>query len=93
MRTSRGAHVEPLIWYISTQADSDSALFSELVDRGKKIISGEVIDPTSVAFVYEVPQELDPFDEGNWHLANPALGDFLNIEILREDAETAMAMP
>ena len=93
MRTSRGAHSEPLIWCISTQADSDTALFSELVDRGKKIVAGEIVDPTSVAFVYEVPADLDPFDESNWYLANPALGDFLNIDILREDAEKAKVMP
>ncbi|MCB6564058.1 terminase large subunit [Desulfovibrio desulfuricans] len=93
MMTSRGAHAEPLVMVISTQAASDAALLSELVDRGKKIISGEVVDPTSVAFVYEVPADADIFDEANWYLANPALGDFLNIEILREDAEKAKAMP
>lgn len=93
MMTSRGAHAEPLVLVISTQAASDAALLSELVDRGKKIISGEIVDPTSVAFVYEVPMDADIFDEANWYLANPALGDFLNIEILREDAEKAKAMP
>lgn len=93
MMTSRGAHAEPLVLVISTQAASDTALLSELVDRGKKINSGEIIDPTSVAFIYEVPMDADIFDEGNWYLANPALGDFLNIEILREDAEKAKAMP
>lgn len=93
MMTSRGAHEEPLVWYISTQADNDRALFSELVDRGKKIISGEIVDPTSAAFVYEVAPELDIFDEENWKAANPALGDFLNIQILREDVEKAKSMP
>lgn len=93
MMTSRGAHIEPLALVISTQAPSDTALLSELVDRGKKIISGEIIDSTSVAFIYEVPMDADIFDEANWYLANPALGDFLNIEILREDADKAKSMP
>lgn len=93
MMTSRGAHVEPLVWTISTQADNDAALFSELVDRGRKIMSGEISDPTSLAFIYEVPPDKDAFDEAHWHMANPALGDFLNIEIMREDARKAQSLP
>ncbi len=93
MMTSRGAHAEPLVMVISTQAASDSALLSELVDRGKKIISGEVVDPTSVAFVYEVPADADIFDEANWYLANPALGDFIDLEDFRIEALKVKGMP
>ena len=93
MMTSRGAHEEPLVMVISTQAPSDAALLSELVDRGKKILSGEIDDPTCAACIYEVPPDADIYDEENWKLANPALGDFLNIEILREDARKAQEMP
>lgn len=93
MMTSRGAHREPLVWVISTQADSDTALMSELVDHGKKINSGEIVDPTFKAFIYEVPKEADAWDEANWHLANPALGDFLNLELMRTEAHKAKTMP
>lgn len=38
--------------------------------------------------------EVDPFDETNWHHANPALAaGFLNIEILRSEAAAAEADP
>lgn len=93
MMTSRGAHEEPLVMVISTQADRDDALLSEIVDRGKKINSGEIVDPTTIAFIYEVPMDLDIYDEKNWKLANPALGDFSNIETIRRDARIAKDSP
>lgn len=93
METSTGAHACPLTIYISTQADNDQAWFSELVDYGKKVNSGEIIDPAFVAFIYEVPKDADPWDEKNWYLANPALGDFKNLETMRNDARKAKLFP
>lgn len=93
MMTSRGAHAEPLVWVISTQAEDDSALFSELVDYGKKVEAGEIEDPAFKAFVHEVPEDADVWDESNWYLANPALGDFRSLKELREVAEKAKRMP
>lgn len=34
----------------------------------------------------ELPVSIDPWDERNWAWANPALGSFLSIQALREDA-------
>ncbi|MFM9653646.1 terminase TerL endonuclease subunit, partial [Streptomyces galilaeus] len=34
----------------------------------------------------ELPVSVDPWDERNWAWANPALGSFLSIQALREDA-------
>lgn len=93
MMTSRGAHEEPMVWVISTQAQDDSALFSELVDYGKKVNEGEVYDPSFKAFIYEVPPEADAWDETNWPLANPALGAFRSLKEMREVAEKAKRMP
>jgi len=93
MMTSRGAHAEPLVCVISTQAEDDNALFSELADYGKKVNAGEIDDPTFLAFIYEVPMDADVWDESNWYLANPALGDFRSLKELREVAEKAKRMP
>ena len=93
MMTSRGAHEEPLVWVISTQAASDAALLSELIDYGKKVNSGEIVDPKTKAFVYEVPMSDDPWDEANWVKSNPALGDFRSLDEMRETAARAKKMP
>lgn len=89
----RGAHLEPLMWIISTQAENDSALLSQEIDYGLKVMRGEIYDPTVVCFLFTTPDEADILDEEAWKLSNPAFGDFLNPADLREAARTAKAMP
>lgn len=94
MMTSRGAQAEPLAFVISTQAASDTALLSELIDRGEKIKNGALPpDPTFTSTLYTAPMDADPWSEETWKLANPALGDFMNTSIVREMANTAKSMP
>jgi len=40
-----------------------------------------------------VPQDADWTDEATWHLANPALGDYLDLRILRGEYAKAVANP
>jgi len=91
--TSTGAHKEPIVWVFSTQAPDDKALLSELIDYGEKIKTGDIEDPTFKSFLFSVPKELAPYDEKNWYLANPALGDFRSMEEMRLSAKKAMRMP
>lgn len=93
MMTSRGAHAEPLVWVISTQAASDNAVLSELIDYGQKCERGEIDDPRTKTFLFSIPMDADVFDESNWHLANPALGDFRSVEEMRETADRAKRIP
>ncbi|MFB7031722.1 MULTISPECIES: terminase large subunit [unclassified Streptomyces] len=39
----------------------------------------------------DLPVSIDPWDEENWYWPNPALGSFLAIQALREEAEEARA--
>lgn len=93
MMTSRGAHADPLVWVISTQAASDNAVLSELIDYGQKVNRGEIDDQKFKSFLYSVPADADPWDEQNWYLANPALADFRSLEEMRETADKAKRMP
>jgi len=102
MMTSTGAHDESLAWVFSTQAASDQALLSELIDYGNKVNRGEIQDNTFACFVYEVPEPkeedtesgYDPaWDEEKWKLANPALGDFRSLDEMRNFSTKARAMP
>src|SRR5574337_1859411 len=43
--------------------------------------------------LYEIPPELDVFDEANWRLANPAIDVFRSREDMRLLAERARYMP
>lgn len=93
LANATGAWEEPLGIIISVQARSPHGIMSQLVRYARKIISGEVVDPSWSVAIYEVPEDADPFDEANWHLANPALGDFKSIEDIRTAAAEAKQMP
>jgi phage terminase large subunit-like protein len=77
---------------IGTQSP-DHALMSQLVDYAKAIRSGSIEDATFSGHIFEIPEELDVFDEANWPLANPAIGDFRSLEDMRILAERAKRMP
>lgn len=88
INTAFGARSEPLFAVISTQSRDPQHILSELIDRGLKRD-----DPTIVCHLYAVPDDADPWNESNWHAANPALGDFLNIEAVRKLAAQAKESP
>lgn len=91
--TSTAAHEEPMIWTFSTQSPNEKAVLSELIDYGVKVNKGEIEDSTFKCFLYEVPEDEDPWLEENWYLANPALGDFRSLEEMRNFAAKAKRMP
>lgn len=89
MDTSMGAREEPLFIIISTQSNDPQHILSQLIDDAE---NGE--DETLVCHVYAVPEsEQEIFSEDVWMLANPALGDFRDIEDFRTLAARAERMP
>jgi phage terminase large subunit-like protein len=86
--TSQGAHEDPLLIAISTQAPNDADLFSIWLDdavtsKDKRIVSHN----------YQAPKDCGLMDEAAWKIANPAIGKFRSAEDVREQAERALRMP
>jgi phage terminase large subunit-like protein len=67
----------------STAGFNKNAQFFKLVQYGKKVLAGEVVDPTFQPWVFETPDAADLDDEANWRLANPSLGVTHGIEDFR----------
>lgn len=88
LETSTGSYDNPLSLIISTQAESDNALLSTLIDLA---LTG--IDPQMVVNLYTAPMELDPFSEQAIRLANPAYGDFLSKKVVDNQAKRACSLP
>lgn len=86
--TSQGAHENPLLIAISTQAASDNDLLSIWLDDAERSQ-----DPHIVSHVYEASPDCDVLDEKEWARANPALGLFRNYNDLAEQAKQASRMP
>lgn len=86
--TSQGAHAEPILLAISTQAPNDADLLSVWLDDAKTSN-----DPRIVSHVYAAPADCDLLDEEAWRAANPALGLFRSEDDLREQMVQASRMP
>lgn len=88
LETAAGAQESPLSIVISTQAPTDADLLSVLIDDAK---TGA--DPRVKLFLFTAPESLDPFSDEAIRAANPAYGDFLNPDEVRDQAESARRMP
>lgn len=86
--TSQGAHEDPLLLVISTQAPTDADLLSVWIDDAK---TGG--DPHTVCHVHEAPEGCELTDPEAWKAANPALGKFRSLADIRSLAEQATRMP
>lgn len=88
LETAQGAHDDPLLIIISTQAADDADLLSILIDDA---LTGE--DPATICHLYTAPEGCRITDERAWRAANPALGKFRSIEDVRRQAKQAQRMP
>lgn len=91
--TAMGARENPLMVVISTQAASDFAPLSELIDYGHKINSHELEDPTFHLSFYAAPDDCDPWSIDAWRAANPALEDFRSLDDVARQAAQAQRIP
>jgi phage terminase large subunit-like protein len=88
LESGSAAQLAPLSLVISTQAPSDDALLSVLIDDA---LAGH--DPRVICSLYTAPPDADPFDIETIKLANPALGTFQNPEEILAMARDAKRMP
>lgn len=88
MTTSQGAHANPLLIMLSTQAASDADFFSLQIDDA--IRSG---DPHTVCHLYAADEDCDLMDQSQWRKANPALGLFRSQKDLEEQIKQAARIP
>lgn len=86
--TAQGAHSQPLLIAISTQAASDADLFSIWLDDAERSN-----DPKIVCHLYAADKDAELMDKKAWKAANPALGTFRSLEDLQEQAKQAVRMP
>src|SRR5690606_885579 len=83
LRTSQGARREPLMIAITTAGYDKTSICWELWDYARKVRDGVIDDPAFFQCLYEAPDDADWQDEAVWKAANPALGDFRDIEEMR----------
>lgn len=93
LTTGGAARAEPLFVVISTQSHDKNHVMSELVQYGRRVLDGAIVDPTFLPVIFAAPDDAGPWDEATWHACNPALGDFRSLEEMRSAADQAKALP
>src|SRR5229473_2261675 len=93
LTTGGAARLEPLFVVISTQSHDKNHVMSELVQYGKRVLSGAIEDATFLPVIFAADDDADPWSEETWRACNPALGDFRSLEEMRSAAEQAKALP
>lgn len=86
--TAQGAHDDPLLIAISTQAPTDADLFSIWLDDAERSE-----DPAIVSHVFAAEDDCAVDDVEAWKAANPALGLFRSLRDVEEQAAQAKRMP
>ncbi|NDH03610.1 MAG: terminase large subunit, partial [Marivivens sp.] len=88
IETAQGAHDDPLLIAISTQAATDGDMFSIWLDDQKS-----AKDPRIVSHVYTAPEDCEVMDKKAWKSANPALGEFRSLRDMQDFAKQAARLP
>lgn len=95
MTFGSGASRKQPIWWILTTAGEDPDRVSigwEQHDYAMKVLAGEIVDPTWYVTVFNYEGE-DIYNEANWFVANPSLGESKSLDSMREAAVTAKNKP
>jgi phage terminase large subunit-like protein len=93
LRTGMGTRVQPLLIAATTPGDDVGSWCGRMHDGMVKNAADPDREPHVYVYLRNTPDDADPFDEANWVHANPALGDFLSISVLRDEAREARNDP
>lgn len=93
MRTGMGARAQPITVAVATAGDDPASFARTEHDECVRIIDDSDRARHRFAYIRNVPEDAGPWDEKLWPLANPALGEFLSIKALRQEAIEARNDP
>jgi len=93
MRTAMGSRVQPLLAAATTAGNDPASFAAAEHSECVRVAESPARAPHRFVYVRNTDVRADPFDEANWPYSNPALGDFLSIEALRDEATEARNDP
>lgn len=89
MQTGSGSRVQPLIGAVTTAGDDKSHIWLDEWKYCDAILSRTIKDESYFAYIFQLDNSDDPFDESVWVKANPNLGVSLGVDYLRDRAKEA----
>jgi phage terminase large subunit-like protein len=92
-RTATGTRAQMLMVAATTAGNDQESFAYHEHEFSEKVWRDPELEPRRFVFMRNTPMEADPFEERNWHHANPALGSFLSLQSLRDAALEARNDP
>lgn len=95
MRTGMGsgARRQPMMVAATTAGTMAARFASEMHAEMARVMEDPKRAPHVFAYIRNLPADADPWDETGWAFPNPALGDFLSLAAMREEALEARNNP
>lgn len=93
LTNSMGARVNPIVWMITTAGTTGPSIWGEEHDYAARVLEGLLDDDGLFAYVCNLDEGDDPFDEVNWPKANPNLGVSVMRADMRDRAREAQVKP
>lgn len=93
LRTGMGKRTQPLMIAATTAGNNPTSFAASEHAYCEQIANDPKIDPSRFVYMRNTPVDADWSDETNWGFANPALGDFLHLQALRDEAREAAINP
>jgi len=88
IETAQGAHHDPLLIAISTQAATERDLFSIWLDD-----AAAAVDKRIVSHLHTAPKDCKILDKKAWKVANPALRKFRSLQDIKGFVQQADRLP
>lgn len=93
LKTGFGSRPQPLLIAATTAGNDPDSFAKSEHDDMMRISEDASLSPHTFVYIRNVPRDADPWDESNWYLGNPALGQFLSLSVLRDEAIDARMNP
>ena len=85
LKQSTSTRSQPLVSMITTAGFVREALFDDMLEYAKKVLSGAIDDPGFMPLLYLLDDPKELYDESCWIKANPSLGEIKKIDYLRSE--------
>jgi len=93
LRTGMGTRTQPLMVAATTPGNDPAGWCGQMHLEMERVAEDPERAPHILVFLRNLPMDSDPFDESNWAWPNPALGDFLSMQAIRDEAIEARNDP
>jgi phage terminase large subunit-like protein len=93
LRTGFGTRAQPLMILVTTADNNPGGFAASEREWSERVLADPSLDPSRLVVIHAAPVGADWTQEATWKLANPALGDYLDPRILRDECTKAQANP